>query len=202
MVLNSSSGNVRIYPASGERLRLVKPPVLTRRDESAHEPAVTKDRAATLPHGVRPRHSCHVAGLVGDPGDSSCPGSISPSSPASQLVMAISCRDRRLRGYLRSGLVSAGSSSRASQRGSWRMTTASLGLTDRCHCALSGAALCRSHFHQPSVLSPASCIITGRRFSFISRHGGPREAEEARKNGAKRNGDDGQEEAHDHRAEE
>jgi hypothetical protein len=35
MVLNSSSGNVRIYPASGERLRLVKPPVLTRREMRA-----------------------------------------------------------------------------------------------------------------------------------------------------------------------
>jgi hypothetical protein len=45
----------------------------------------------------------------------------------------------------------------------------SLSLRAVARCAMSLALS-----HQPSVLSPASCIITGRRFSFISRHGGPR----------------------------
>jgi hypothetical protein len=100
--------------------------------ESAHEPATTKDRAAALFHSARPRHSCHVAGLVGDPGDSSYPGPADwlcrglvcrrrglfhLSSPASQLVMAISCRSIRLGEHLRSGLVSPGSSLPPSQRG-------------------------------------------------------------------------------------
>jgi hypothetical protein len=47
-------------------------------------------------------------------GWSSATRSISPSSPASRLVMAMSCRGRRLGAHLRSGLVSVGSSSRVS----------------------------------------------------------------------------------------
>src|SRR2546429_3274439 len=41
--------------------------------ESAHELVCTKERAVALLSGSRPRHSSHVAGPVGDPGDSGGP---------------------------------------------------------------------------------------------------------------------------------
>jgi hypothetical protein len=41
--------------------------------EVAHELVCTKDRAAALLSGGRPRHLCHVAGPVDDPGDSGGP---------------------------------------------------------------------------------------------------------------------------------
>ena len=41
--------------------------------EGAHELVCTKDRTAALLSGGRPRHLCHVAGPVGDPGDSGGP---------------------------------------------------------------------------------------------------------------------------------